>query len=95
MVSSAFAYQFEKIVAVKNLEPTCMPAMVQFTAVPAIANCTWIKWYPQGTEAEKRDNINAVFASLLAASVSAKSIRIFGRYDTDGTCTAENIHFNP
>lgn len=75
-----------KVVAV---EPTYLPGRVQFTLDSGTASCPaggWLAWQ----NADPGNN-KAVYATLLAALATGKSVRAY--FDpADATCTAQFVH---
>lgn len=92
-MTSAQAYDWMVETTVSGLEPTYVPTRISFTVNAAGGSCTqgtWLTWNAQGTdEPAQIANIQAVYATLLSAKLSGKTIRIFGN---NSGCTIQFIH---
>jgi hypothetical protein len=72
---------------VENLEPTYMPDRVSFwmncetSGCPAGSISSWIS--------PNKDNVKAVYSTLLAAVISGRKVRV---YYNEGTCTGNYLH---
>jgi len=74
------------------VEPTYLPALIQFTLDTGSASCPagkYLKW-------QKSDQMNnrAVYATLLLAIATGKRIRIYVN-DGDTTCSGQYLHLLP
>jgi hypothetical protein len=77
---------------VTYLEPTYLPAMVQFTMDAGSASCPtgqYLKW-----QKADQSNNKTVYATLLLALTAGKRIRLFMN-DGDTTCTGQFLHVLP
>jgi hypothetical protein len=71
------------------LEPTYLPGLVTFMMDTGNSSCpsgTWLKWQKNDTQ-----NNKAVYATLLTAVTSGKSVR-FHINDGDRSCQGQYIH---
>ncbi len=91
LLACSSAQGIESIVGkVKTLEASYMPSYITFTLDTGSAACPASKWLVW--KSVDKDNNKAVYASLLAALSTNKTIR-FHYADGDVNCNGVYIHF--
>lgn len=89
------AYDWSVIGRVTNIEPSYMPGWINFqldTSVGACAAGTWLAWNAVGADqAAKIANANAVYATLLSAKLSSRTITAFG---VNNGCVVDHLHLS-
>jgi len=92
-VTSAYAFDWSIETTVSALEPSYVPTRISFTVNAAGGSCAqgaWLTWNAQGADQPAQiANIQAVYATLLSAKLSGKTIRIFGN---NSGCSIQFIH---
>ena len=92
-VTSAYAFDWVIETTVSVLEPSYVPTSIAFSVNAAGGSCAqgaWLSWNAQGADQpSKIANIQAVYATLLSAKLSGKTIRIYGN---NSGCTIDHIH---
>jgi len=74
---------------VTYLEPTFLPAIVQFTLDSGSASCpagTYLKW-----QKSDQSNNKAVYATLMLALSTGRRVRLYIN-DADTTCVGQFLH---
>jgi len=93
VVTSAQAFDWSIETTVSALEPSYVPNSIAFSVNAAGGSCvqgTWLTWNAVGADQPtKIANIQAVYATLLSAKLSGKTIRVFGN---NSGCTIDHIH---
>ena len=97
MLQSNVAVAFDWSVSgrVTVLEPSYMPGWISFQIDTSVGSCpagAWLTWNAQGADqASKIANSQAVYATLLTAKASGRSVTLFG---ANSGCVIEHIHFH-
>jgi len=96
LFSKAQAYDWYITGKVTALEGSYIPNMVSFQMSKGDGSCpagTWLYWTGNFHSVNQSANVKAVFAQLLTAFTTGKTIRLYGYNSYDGTsCLGQHIH---
>lgn len=91
LVATSGAHAFQTLEGhITTVEPTYMPATVQFSMDSGSSLCpvgAWLKW----SKTNNIDNNKAVYATLVSAFISGKRIRLYIN-DGDSNCYGVAMH---
>jgi len=92
LLSSLFDWNVQGVHVIV-VEPTYIPRSVSFQIDTAAGACpagTWLSWPAQGSDPQSQEaNVAAVYATLLAAKVTGKTINLYGM---NAGCIGKFLH---